>query len=89
MCWGECNYHYLGPACDPDTGGGHYLQPTRIPGLTNVVELALGWRHACALTGSHELWCWGNNEFHAVDPTGDIEQQLVYWSPVRIDVPDL
>ncbi len=37
--------------------------PTRIAGVRHVTQLAVGHRHACAVTSSGAAWCWGSNAF--------------------------
>jgi alpha-tubulin suppressor-like RCC1 family protein len=34
--------------------------PTEVPGLMDVVDLALGQQHSCALDGEGSVWCWGS-----------------------------
>jgi alpha-tubulin suppressor-like RCC1 family protein len=36
--------------------------PRRVPGLSNVVQISIGWRSTCALTDDGSVWCWGHNE---------------------------
>ena len=36
--------------------------PVEVPGLADVVALAAGEFHTCALTGSGAVWCWGGND---------------------------
>ncbi|MGF1468651.1 MAG: RCC1 domain-containing protein [Sandaracinaceae bacterium] len=39
-----------------------YLEaPRAVDGLPPVVDVTLGWTHACAWTGDGEVYCWGNN----------------------------
>ncbi|MDQ3036269.1 MAG: hypothetical protein M3Y87_27965 [Myxococcota bacterium] len=40
------------------------LEP--VPGLDDVVELALDGAHACALRSDGTVWCWGDNSLGAV-----------------------
>jgi alpha-tubulin suppressor-like RCC1 family protein len=50
----------------PESVLTHWPSPVR--GLEGVTHIAVGGDdehgHACALTGSGELWCWGDNRFH-------------------------
>lgn len=39
--------------------------PQNIPGLNNVVAVSYGSRHSMALTGSGQVYCWGDNQFGA------------------------
>ena len=37
--------------------------PFQVAGLpTNLVEIAVGWGHACARADDGTLWCWGRND---------------------------
>jgi alpha-tubulin suppressor-like RCC1 family protein len=58
-CWGYNKYGQL--------GDGTILSrnvPVDVAGLTSdVVKVAAGWGHSCALTSSGGVKCWGNNEF--------------------------
>ena len=36
-------------------------QPNKVPGLTHVKQIAVGYHHACALRETGSLWCWGGN----------------------------
>jgi alpha-tubulin suppressor-like RCC1 family protein len=36
-------------------------QPTLVPGLSGVLQLALGSRHSCALLAGGTVHCWGDN----------------------------
>ncbi len=55
-----------------------------VPHLRNVIELAVSETHACALTSGNEVWCWGDNRAHAVQPDGPAD---TIWEPVRVDLP--
>ncbi len=37
------------------------LSPKRVPGLDDVVQIALGQLHVCALLRTGSVKCWGNN----------------------------
>lgn len=41
--------------------GSPVTTPTRIPGLTDVVEVTAGIAFGCALTGAGQVLCWGYN----------------------------
>jgi alpha-tubulin suppressor-like RCC1 family protein len=56
--------------------------PDGNPGLNDVVSIAPGDDHTCALTGSGEVWCWGTNGY------GQLGYQGAY-SNVPIQVPGL
>jgi alpha-tubulin suppressor-like RCC1 family protein len=38
------------------------LKPVKVQGLTDVVEVAAGWRHSLALRRDGTVWAWGNND---------------------------
>jgi alpha-tubulin suppressor-like RCC1 family protein len=55
-CWGSNNQGQLG------LGSGApslQLTPTTVPGLTNVIAVAAGNGHTCALRTNGRVSCWG------------------------------
>lgn len=58
-CWGWNNYGETG-----DTSGATTTpQPIDVAGLpANLVAVALGGYHSCAVTTTREAWCWGENQ---------------------------
>ncbi len=56
-CWGTNEHGQLGIGADVDA----VWTPTEVPGLTDVVELAIGDNHNCALLRSGHVLCWGAN----------------------------
>lgn len=54
--------------------------PTRIAGLDDVVELALGHAHSCARKRDGSVWCWGAND-HGQLGDGQLVDRT---SPVRV-----
>lgn len=64
LCWGMNNYGQRGTGEVTEQG---YPYPaataelTKVPGLHEVTQLALGGAHACALTNKKEVYCWGQN----------------------------
>lgn len=61
MCWGSNSEGTLG---DQPTYGNLSLAPVPVAGLPrDVTAIAAGVRHACALTASGKVWCWGSNSF--------------------------
>lgn len=56
-CWGFNASGALGIGAGP----GDFPSPARVPGLSNAVEIAAGWRHACARLADASVWCWGEN----------------------------
>lgn len=59
QCWGANSNGQLG---DGSTESER-LTPTPVPGLTNVVEIALGDAHSCARLEGGSVQCWGRNTY--------------------------
>ena len=62
FCWGSNNYRQLGNATLVTYSD--YPNPQRVTALSNVVAVAAGYYHTCAVTnssGSGYVDCWGNN----------------------------
>jgi alpha-tubulin suppressor-like RCC1 family protein len=73
-CWGTRSQVLV---CDPDC---IVEPPHEIQSLTDVVEVALGIVHGCALRNEGSVWCWGGNPIGQVGPFGagdDLPPQLV------------
>jgi alpha-tubulin suppressor-like RCC1 family protein len=46
-----------------------YKTPTKISGtLTDMVDVAVGWDHACATKSNGQVWCWGANASGQLGP---------------------
>lgn len=58
-CWGA-NLEGK-PGQDDQDGAADLLVPTAVAGLDDVVQLANGQGHVCALTARGTLYCWGRN----------------------------
>jgi alpha-tubulin suppressor-like RCC1 family protein len=58
-CWGEGDVGQLGDGQENDTN----TTPVTVTGLSGIVQLSAGGRHACALGGDQSLRCWGDGEF--------------------------
>lgn len=75
-CWGDNEFGQL--------GNGRVTAskvPVDVTGLsTGVVSLAIGYRHACALTGAGDAKCWGDNS------TGQLGNNSSTSSSVPVDV---
>jgi alpha-tubulin suppressor-like RCC1 family protein len=57
ICWGSNSRGQLGPAA---TGAGS-ATPVEVTGLADVAMVSVGSSHACAVTATGAVWCWGNN----------------------------
>jgi alpha-tubulin suppressor-like RCC1 family protein len=58
-CWGGNVSGELGVA--PAGPGQHRAVAVQVPGLTDVVAIAAGGVHTCALRADGTIWCWGDN----------------------------
>jgi alpha-tubulin suppressor-like RCC1 family protein len=56
-CWGDNDFGQLGV----DTGGADKTSPVLVPGVAKAVAIAAGGYHACALTATGAVVCWGWN----------------------------
>jgi alpha-tubulin suppressor-like RCC1 family protein len=57
-CWGHNDHGQLGQGV---ADGDNHGTPADVPGLTNVVSVAVSPYHACAARANGEVWCWGAN----------------------------
>jgi len=39
-----------------------HRRPARVSGLQDIVDIAAGVHHSCALSSAGRVWCWGRNE---------------------------
>lgn len=76
-CWGANLRGQLGVGYG-DTGP---LPPTPVSGLTNVVSLAAGASHSCAVTDAHDAYCWGDNSMGQLGT----ETPTNRWLPAVVD----
>ncbi|MDF1654216.1 MAG: hypothetical protein P1U34_03805 [Coxiellaceae bacterium] len=74
-CWGINDFGQLG---DGTTDNRH--EATTVAGLTNVLQLASGKQHACALKNSGDIYCWGDNTF------GQLGNGSTISSPIPVKV---
>lgn len=62
-CWGLNSLHQLGFTSTASCGGTECTNtPTPVPGLVDVVQIALGGGHTCALHGDGTVDCWGASD---------------------------
>lgn len=80
QCWGRNNAGQVGDG----TTGNIRLTPVHVGGLTDVVRLAVGGSHACALLRNHTARCWGDNQ-HGQLGDGTMQQRSL---PVPVLAPD-
>jgi alpha-tubulin suppressor-like RCC1 family protein len=60
-CWGNNNYGQLGIGDERS----NQLIPVLVPFMSKstITHLSLGLYHSCAVSGSTELYCWGDNDY--------------------------
>ena len=56
-CWGRNDFGQIGNG----GSGGNQNIPAQVSSLSDVVYMALGRDHTCALTKEGKLYCWGRN----------------------------
>jgi hypothetical protein len=72
-CWGNDGFGQAGGAPTSTS----ITIPRQVMGVANVVALALGDSHACAVTASHAVYCWGlNNAYQLGHPAATAGDQI-------------
>ena len=71
VCWGfnysgELGNGVVTPLNDPP---GSTLPFVTVSGISNVVDISVGWSQSCALTGGGQVYCWGDSK--AATGTGE------------------
>jgi alpha-tubulin suppressor-like RCC1 family protein len=59
MCWGANDKGQLGIG---SSNTNPVPTPTKVTGVSNVVEIVSGANHVCALEKDGTVWCWGLND---------------------------
>ena len=78
LCWGDNRWGQIG-----DGTTNLRRTPTRVPGLSDIVQIAAGPSHTCAMTAAGGVKCWGSNA------SGALGSGVVADSTVPIDVSGL
>jgi hypothetical protein len=78
-CWGWNSAGQLGVG---DTTNRSV--PTHVSGLSNVVDVGVGYAHTCALDSSGAVYCWGSNNVGAV---GNVDPDAGPNVPARLLTP--
>ena len=65
FCWGDNSNGQLAVESDEDPCGDVdcVRVPRRVTHLNDVIDVAAGDRHTCAVTRQGSIWCWGSNQF--------------------------
>ena len=56
-CWGNNQFGQLGDGVDPRDRNSEFT----VPGLNNVISVAAGLGHSCALRANGQIFCWGDD----------------------------
>jgi alpha-tubulin suppressor-like RCC1 family protein len=80
-CWGDNTSGQLGYGVQSAMSS----TPVDVSDLSEVVDLAVGWSHACARKSDDSIWCWGNDEAGEVRAAGMAGGAAS--TPVRANVP--
>lgn len=72
-CWGRNDFHQTGQTASQTcmksgTSVPCVLVPTQVAGLSDVIDLAVGQEHACALERGGAVKCWGGDRFGSLGP---------------------
>jgi alpha-tubulin suppressor-like RCC1 family protein len=57
FCWGNGFYGQMGNG----TTTARNATPTQVSTITDAIDVAAGYRFACALRADGTVWCWGDN----------------------------
>ncbi len=83
-CWGRGDYGEQGSGAESDQNTPRaVLADAQDAPFGPVDLLSTGYRHACAVRGEGELWCWGHNSAGQIGEHADREALL----PVQVEVP--
>jgi alpha-tubulin suppressor-like RCC1 family protein len=63
VCWGSDSEGQLGRGRSGGTQIVNVTTPVAVSGLTNVISLATGGDHSCAVVQGGQTFCWGANSF--------------------------
>ena len=78
-CWGSNFHGQLGDGTTTDS-----LTPVQVSGLTSgVASATIGSEHACALTTSGGVQCWGKNYAGQIG-NGQYDQATIYQVPTQV-----
>jgi alpha-tubulin suppressor-like RCC1 family protein len=78
-CWGHAAYGRLGSAVADSV----VPAPVAVSGTLRLRALSAGRRHACGVTATGDVWCWGGNSTGALGISPATETSAV---PVHVEV---
>ena len=76
-CWGNNADGEVGAGVD----AAYVAVPTKVSGVSNVVEISTAEEHACALEHDGSVWCWGINDTLNLGQCGALDSSKV---PVKV-----
>jgi len=79
-CWGRNNEGELGRGIIQNAGNDF---PMQITNLSNVVQVAAGGYHTCALLSGGSVQCWGRNTFNQVGEFANSGDPITAPRPIR------
>lgn len=64
-CWGNNDFHQLGSRVFTSSASASPVLVTKPDKskLSNIIDVQVGGTHACALTSTKTVWCWGGNYY--------------------------
>jgi alpha-tubulin suppressor-like RCC1 family protein len=77
-CWGQGIYGQLG-----NSGGANSATPvvaSNTTGMSDVIAVAAGGSHTCALAFNGAMWCWGYNAFGQLGDTSTTQRN----APIQV-----
>lgn len=80
LCWGSNDRGQLGNGSERS-----HSRPSAIPALRDVVEVAAGEAHSCALTRDGAVWCWGAGLRGQIGDGGEGEEHQRVAVPTRVE----
>lgn len=66
ICWGSNPFGELGNGSANGGDDWSWIPPGKVPGLTDVLSVACGMAHTCALRVDGTVWCWGEGSGGAI-----------------------
>jgi len=74
--WGKLGLGDIGRAADRTV-------PTKVPGISNVVAISMGYHHSAAVTANGDLYTWGHNRYGQLG-LGDSGNTTSRYTPTKV-----